>query len=66
VIANNLICPCCDYASILQPIGGEIKGKKTDSNHWLINATIIFGNSINGTPADTLVVNQYFTLAKLP
>lgn len=64
VVAFDLICPCCDYAVISKPIGGEIKGKRTDSSHWLINATIIFGIS-NGTPTDTLTVNQYFTLGKV-
>jgi hypothetical protein len=60
-------CPCCEYfAPVIyaKPIGGEIRGKKTDSNHWLINASVILGSSINN-PIDTVVVNQYFTLEKL-
>jgi hypothetical protein len=65
--AYNMVCPCCEYfASIYtKPIGGEIKGKRTDSNHWLINATVILGNS-SGSPVDTVTVNQYFSSAKLP
>jgi len=47
------------------PIGGEIKGKRRDSNHWLINATIILGVSAS-EPVDTIVVNQYFASEKLP
>ncbi|HEY4326029.1 MAG TPA: hypothetical protein VGN20_18710 [Mucilaginibacter sp.] len=67
VTAYNMICPCCEYFAAIysKPIGGEIKGKRTDSNHWLINASIIFGNQSN-TPIDTVTVNQYFTLEKLP
>jgi hypothetical protein len=62
-------CPCCEYFAQVaypKPIGGEIKGKKTDSNNWLINTAIIFGNSNNTTPIDTLIVNQYYPLTKLP
>ncbi|MDB4903793.1 MAG: hypothetical protein JWQ63_3074 [Mucilaginibacter sp.] len=62
-------CPCCMYftqVGYAKPIGGEIKGKKTDANHWLINAAIIFGNTSNNAPVDTLIVNQYYTLTKLP
>lgn len=68
VTAYTQNCPCCAYAPVIfeKPIGGEIKGKKTDSNHWLVNASIIFGNFNNNTPIDTLIVNQYFTLKKLP
>ncbi|MDP9047666.1 MAG: hypothetical protein M3N14_05975 [Bacteroidota bacterium] len=61
IIAYDIKCPCCATAFLSQPISGEIKGKKTDATHWLINATIIFD-----APADTLKVNQYFSLAKLP
>jgi len=60
VVAYNLECPCCDYAFLPQPIGGEIKGKRSDANHWLINASVIFGTAVN-KPIDTLVVNQYFS-----
>jgi len=65
VFAQNFECPCCDFASITKPIGGEIKGKKTDATHWLVNATIVFGTSFD-KPIDTLVVNQYFSQQKLP
>ncbi len=66
IIAYDNKCPCCYTAFIsLPPIGGEIKGKKTDATHWLINATIIFGTSVT-TPTDTMKVNQYFSLAKQP
>ena len=69
VTAYNVNCPCCysfGPAFYSKPIGGEIKGKKTDSNHWLVNASIIFGNPTTNTPIDTLIVNQYYTLTKLP
>jgi len=65
VFANDFICPCCDYAALFKPIGGEIKGQRTDATHWLVNASIIFGTSMN-TPVDTVVVNQYFTRQALP
>ncbi len=65
VMAYNFICACCDYISYPKSIGGEIKGKKIDSNRWLINASIILGSSANN-PVDTIVVNQYYTLEKLP
>jgi len=65
VFANDFICPCCDYALLFKPIGGEIKGKRTDGTHWLVNASIIFGTSAT-TPVDTIVVNQYFTRQPLP
>jgi hypothetical protein len=66
VLAYNVICACCAYPlAYSKPIGGEIKGEKTDSNHWLINASIVFGNASN-VPVDTITVNQYFTLEKLP
>jgi len=57
-------CICCNELPT-KPIGGDIKGKKTDANHWLINASIILGNSDNH-PVDTVVINQTFTLEKLP
>jgi len=65
IVANDYVCPCCDYAPLFKPLGGEIKGKRTDATHWLINASIIFGISA-GHPADTVVVNQYFTRQTLP
>ena len=65
VFANNFVCPCCDYDIAFKPIGGEIKGRRTDATHWLINASIIFGTSISA-PIDTVVVNQYFTRQTLP
>jgi hypothetical protein len=66
VVANENRCPCCDNIAIFEkPIGGEIKGKRTDATHWLLNASIIFGTSANN-PTDTLTVNQYFTLGKIP
>ena len=65
VAAYDMVCPCCDVAFITKPIGGEIKGKRTDETHWLINASIVFGTAINA-PLDTLVVNQYFASEKLP
>jgi hypothetical protein len=55
---------CSASAFFPEPIGGQIKGKRTDANHWLINATIVFG--YNNNPVDTLVVRQYFILQKLP
>jgi hypothetical protein len=58
-------CACCDIVANFHPIGGEIKGKKTDATHWLVNATIVMGTSAT-TPLDTLVVNQYFTQQQLP
>ncbi|CAN5125995.1 hypothetical protein BH09BAC6_BH09BAC6_14650 [soil metagenome] len=61
----NFSCPCCYIAYVPHAIGGEIKGKKTGSNQWLINATIIIADP-NNTPVDTLKVNQYFNLTKLP
>jgi len=65
IIANNFACPCCYIDVLFKPIGGEIKGKRTDATHYLVNASIIFGTSAN-TPVDTLVVNQYFTRQPLP
>jgi len=59
----NTICACCDVI-LLKPIGGEIKGKRTDASHWLINATVILGNAGNKA-IDTLKVNQNFTLKTL-
>lgn len=60
LVAYNQSCVCCDFIS-LRPIGGEIKGKRTDVNQWLINATVILGD-LNNKPFDTLKVNQYFIL----
>ena len=65
VVAYDIICPCCYSDFVTKPIGGEIKGKRTDATHWLLNVSIVFGIS-NGNPTDTLVVNQYFSLEKLP
>jgi hypothetical protein len=65
VFANDFVCPCCENATLLKPVGGEIKGKRIDGTRWLINASIIFGTSISA-PADTMVVNQYFSQQKLP
>jgi hypothetical protein len=65
VVAYSFQCPCCYIENVAKPIGGEIKGQRADATHWLINATIILGVSINQT-TDTLVVNQYFTKEKLP
>jgi hypothetical protein len=65
ILARDYSCPCCyDALAAYQPIGGEIKGKKTDATHWLVNASIIFGTS-TGHSVDTLVVNQYFSQGKL-
>lgn len=68
IVAYNQVCPCCDNASLFKPIGGDIKAKRTDATHWLINASIVFGTTVNliNHPIDTLRVNQYFTLTKLP
>jgi len=60
LVTYNQSCICCNFIS-LKPIGGEIKGKRTDVNEWLINATVILGDN-NNKPFDTLKVNQYFTL----
>jgi len=57
-------CACCDFAYIPKPIGGEIKGKRTGDNRWLINATVILADPSN-KPIDTLTVNQYFILKNL-
>jgi hypothetical protein len=65
IFANYFSCPCCEYAVLFKPIGGEIKGKRTDATHWLVNATIIFGTTPT-VPVDTLVVNQYFTVQPIP
>jgi hypothetical protein len=53
-------CACCDVLANVKPVGGEIKGKRTDATHWLINASVIIGTSATA-PLDTIVVNQYFT-----
>jgi len=58
-------CPCCNLIFNPKAIGGEIKGKRTDGSHWLINATIVIGDN-NNKPVDTLIVNQTFTLKPLP
>jgi hypothetical protein len=60
LVTYNQNCVCCNFI-LLKPIGGEIKGKRTDVNQWLINATVILGDN-NNKPIDTLKVNQYFTL----
>jgi hypothetical protein len=57
-------CACCDVIADTKTIGGDIKGKKTGTNIWLINATVIRGNS-TGTQQDTLTVNQYFTMSTM-
>lgn len=65
-LAPEETCPCCEQpgGGNTKLIGGDIKGKKTGTNTWLINATVIRGTS-SGTPIDTLVVNQYFTLSTM-
>jgi hypothetical protein len=70
VIAFVNNCPCCYYSSLTipafaKPVGGEIKGQRMDTTHWLINARILFGAS-SGAPTDSIKVNQYFTLTSLP
>jgi hypothetical protein len=65
VFAYFFDCPCCDLGMFDTAIGGEIKGKRTDATHWLVNATIVFGTSATA-PVDTLIVNQYFTRQPLP
>lgn len=65
VFANDFTCPCCEIDVLFKPIGGEIKGKRTDDTHWLVNASIVFGTSAMN-PVDTVVVNQYFTKEPLP
>lgn len=64
VAAYGEVCACCDLLANTKPIGGDIKGKKTGANTWLINATVIIGNS-NGTATDTVTVNQYFNLTTM-
>lgn len=65
--AQDFDCLCCGRATLsTEPIGCEIKGKRIDATRWLVNASIVFGSQLNKTPVDTLVVNQYFTLEKLP
>jgi len=64
MVGYNFSCICCNNMP-LKPIGGEIKGKKIDANHWVINATVILANSQN-KPLDTIKVNQYFALTGLP
>jgi len=66
-VAQDDDCPCCGRAILAtEAIGGEIKGKRTDATHWLINASVVFGSTYNKAPVDTLVVNQYFAMEKLP
>ncbi len=65
VVGYNFNCPCCDLFLYTQPIGGFIKGTKTDANIWLVNASIIFGTA-DKKAVDTLTINQYYTQAKLP
>ena len=65
IFAYFFNCPCCDFGMFDMPIGGEIKGERTDATHWLVNASIVFGTSVTA-PVDTLVVNQYFTQQPLP
>jgi hypothetical protein len=66
ILATDDTCPCCGRANTLVPlIGGEIKGKRVSANIWLLNARIIFGYDASH-PTDSIKVNQYFTLAKLP
>ncbi len=64
IVGYNVSCACCDYQFFPKPIGGEIKGKRTDANHWLINASIILGGNATD-PTDTLVVNQYFSAGQV-
>ncbi len=63
--AFSTSCICCDFAYFPTTLSGEIKGKRTDNTHWLINATIITSDT-NHKPLDTLLVNQYFQQQKLP
>jgi hypothetical protein len=66
ILATDDTCPCCGRANTLVPlIGGEIKGKRVSATTWLLNARIIFGTSAS-QPTDSIKVNQYFTLSKLP
>jgi hypothetical protein len=62
IVAYGFSCACCDFLAYRKPIGGEIKGTKTGTNSWLINATVIMGDA-NNKPTDTLVVNQHFYLS---
>ncbi len=67
IVAQDDDCSCCMTAFLTtEPIGGEIKGKRIDATRWLVNASIIFVTIYSKVPADTLVVNQYFTLEKIP
>jgi hypothetical protein len=59
----NFTCPCCDYIG-LKAIGGEIKGTKAEANRWLVNATVVLGNSQNKA-VDTIKINQYFVVKAL-
>ncbi|WP_259067260.1 hypothetical protein HDF24_11720 [Mucilaginibacter sp. X4EP1] len=62
VATVGLVCPCCDVPANLKQVHGDIRGKKTGNNTWLINAYLV-QNDASGQPVDTVVVNQYFTLA---
>ncbi len=64
VVAYGEVCACCDVLANVKPISGDIKGKKTGTSTWLINATVIIGTS-SGAPIDTVVVNQYFNLTTM-
>ena len=55
----NVICISCNVLPT-RPVGGEIKGKKTDPTHWLINASVVLGNSFN-KHLDTVKIIQYYT-----
>src|SRR5579872_7200187 len=61
ITAYDFKCPCCASAFLSKPISGVIKGKKIDLTHWLINGAIVFDS-----PSDTVEVNQYFSLTRLP
>jgi len=52
-------CTCCDFISV-KPVGGEIKGERSDPTHWLVNAKV-FLSSADKKFTDTLTVNQYFS-----
>ncbi len=56
----SIICPACNYV-LSKPVGGDIKGKKTDPTHWLVNASVVLGNSFNKN-LDTIKIIQYYNL----
>jgi hypothetical protein len=58
----GLVCACCNMPGNLKQIHGDIRAKKTGTNTWLINAYVVQGDA-DGHPIDTVLVNQYFTLA---